>query len=305
MKKYLNFKGIGIALCSVLLLSVVGCGEKKTKTDVVDSLAKAGADEKWTPAVPDTAWMRKNCAVVEVITSMGRMELALFDATPKHKENFIKLVKSGYYDGLLFHRVIRDFMIQGGDPKSRNAKPSAYLGDGGPGYTIPAEFIDSMHHFRGALAAARTGDDMNPEKASSGSQFYIVTGLAHGTAKLKEALKERALMSFMTNEDNLSYRLRAETYQNRNDMAAMNVLLKEIDAEIKPITDSLYNSLSPRARQLYATWGGFPKLDKEYTVFGSLISGFEVLDAIQKVQTASEDRPVKDVMIIRARVIKE
>jgi peptidylprolyl isomerase/peptidyl-prolyl cis-trans isomerase B (cyclophilin B) len=162
-----------------------------------------------------------------------------------------------------------------------------------------------MHHFRGALAAARTGDDMNPEKASSGSQFYIVTGTAHGTVKLKEALKERALMSFMTDEDNLSYRLRAESYQNRNDMAAMNVLLKEIDAEIKPITDSLYNSLSPRARQLYATWGGFPKLDKEYTVFGSLISGFEVLDAIQKVQTASEDRPVKDVMIIRARVIKE
>ena len=193
MKKYLSFKGMGIALCSALLLSVVGCGEKKTKTDVVDSLAKAGAEEKWTPAVPDTAWMRKNCAVVEVITSMGRMELALFDATPKHKENFIKLVKSGYYDGLLFHRVIRDFMIQGGDPKSKNAKPSAYLGDGGPGYTLPAEFIDTMHHFRGALAAARTGDDMNPEKASSGSQFYIVTGTAHGTVKLKEALKERPL----------------------------------------------------------------------------------------------------------------
>lgn len=280
------------------------CRPKSTQKDVIDSVAKV-VNEKWDPIVPDTASMRKNSAVVEIITSMGKMEVALSNATPKHRDNFLKLVKEGYYDGLLFHRVMKDFMIQGGDPKSKNAKPSESLGQGGPGYTLPAEFIDTLYHYRGALAAARTGDEVNPTKASSGSQFYIVTGNLNNTQMLRDGLKERAILSFLSNDENMSYRMRLETYQNRGDMAAMNVLIRELETEIKPLWDSLYNSLPAKTRQTYATWGGFPKLDKEYTIFGFLISGYDVLDQIQQVQTGSGDRPVKDVTIIRARVIKE
>lgn len=292
-----------LALLSGVLL-LVSCKGKNTQTDVIDSIGKAPviAAER---AVPDTAAMRKNCTVVEIITNMGRMEVALFDATPQHKNNFIKLVKSGYYDGLLFHRVMKDFMIQGGDPESRNAQPSAPLGQGGPDYKIPAEFRDTLYHLRGALAAARQSDQVNPEKASSGSQFYIVTGTTHNEEQLRAALKERAILSFMSDDDNLSYQLRAQAYQERGDAAAMNVLLQEIDKEIKPIWDSLYYSVPERTRKLYAYWGGFPKLDKEYTIFGFLLSGYDVLDKIQKVQTGADDRPVRDVVIIQAKVIKE
>jgi len=109
-------------------------------------------------------------------TNYGRLVLKLYNSTPYHRDNFVKLVKEGYYDGLLFHRVIKDFMIQGGDPESKNAMKGAMLGNGGPGYTVPAEFVDSLIHRKGALAAARLGDGMNPKKESSGSQFYIVQG---------------------------------------------------------------------------------------------------------------------------------
>lgn len=292
-----------IFLC--VTASLFACSNHDTEKNVIDSLSKTEKAEEWPPAAPDTAALRKNSAVVEIITNMGRMEVALFNATPKHRDNFLKLVKNGYYDGLLFHRVMKEFMIQGGDPESKGAKPSAPLGQGGPGYTLEKEFVDTFYHLRGALAAARLSDEGNPEKNSSGSQFYIVSGSLHNSTKLRAALKERAILSFMSNPENMSYQLRAESYQNRQDMAAMNVLLQEIETEIKPIWDSLYNSYSPRTRQLYATWGGFPKLDKEYTVFGQLLSGYDVLDKIQNAQTGSDDRPVRDIIIIQARVIKD
>lgn len=290
-------------LIGAVILTTFSCGQK-TKTDVIDSLSKVEA-EHWEPAWPDTAAMRKKYTSVEIVTNMGKLEIVLFDSTPKHKANFLTLVKKGYFNDLLFHRVKNKFMVQAGDPDSKTAKKGQALGQGGPGYTVPAEFSDTLYHIRGALAAARTGDEVNPEKRSSGSQFYIVTGDKTGTLALRNAIKNRAISSFLMQEDNLSYRLRMQNYQGRNDMAAMNVLLQEMDVLVKPIIDSLYNAMPQRVKQLYATWGGFPALDGDYTIFGFLISGFDVLDKIQNVKTDGNDRPVEDVKILSARIINE
>lgn len=190
--------------------------------------------------------------LVEIETDYGTMTVELSNATPKHRDNFIKLAEEGYYDGLLFHRVIANFMIQGGDPDSRNAPPGKMLGMGGPNYQIPAEFVDSLVHIKGALAAARTN---NPEKKSSGSQFYIVQG--------------------------------------------------------GPVTDALLNQVenmrgfhyTPEQRAAYLKDGGTPHLDREYTVFGQVIKGLDVIDKIAAVETGSGDRPKKDVKM-KMRVIK-
>lgn len=193
--------------------------------------------------------------LIEFETTEGVMLVKLYNQTPLHRDNMVKLVKEGYYDGLLFHRVIKSFMIQGGDPDSKNAKPGQMLGQGGPGYTVPAEIIDSLIHKKGALAAARMGDQVNPTKASSGSQFYIVQGRPF-------------------NENEL------------NSMSARSGI-KYNDAQ----------------KQLYATLGGVPHLDGGYTVFGELVTGFDVLDKIGNTQTGAGDRPVKEMKIIKAKML--
>lgn len=188
----------------------------------------------------------KNTVVV-IDTSYGQMKAELYDSTPKHKENFIKLAKDGYYDGLLFHRVIEGFMIQGGDPDSRNAAPNTTLGNGGPDYKIAPEI--GAPHFSGTLAAARQGDAVNPQKKSSGSQFYIVHGKPVTDAELDRIEKKYGIT---------------------------------------------YNEAQ---RSKYKEVGGTPVLDMEYTVFGELISGFDVLDKIASVQTSGANRPVEDVIM--------
>ena len=193
--------------------------------------------------------------LVELQTDYGNMIIQLSDATPKHRDNFVKLVEEGYYDELLFHRVINNFMIQGGDPNSRNAPAKARLGAGGPGYTVEAEFVDTLIHQKGALCAARQGDQVNPEKRSSGSQFYIVHG---------KQLNE--------NELSVTESRKGIRYQ-------------------KP------------QREAYLNYGGTPFLDQEYTVFGQVIEGLDVIDKIAEVQTAPGDRPKKDVKM-KMRVIK-
>jgi cyclophilin family peptidyl-prolyl cis-trans isomerase len=243
---------------------------------------------------------------VELITSEGRMVLALFDATPKHKENFIKLVNSGFYNGLLFHRVMKDFMIQGGDPKSKLASPDEQLGSGGPGYTLPHEISDTLFHYRGALAAARLGAEVNPKKESSGSQFYIVTGKPYTRADWHNFLGDKLMGAFMEDPANLSYRMRFQKYQQQQDQPAINVLLAEVTAQITPLRDSLYNALPARQKQIYSTWGGTPMLDQEYTVFGFLISGYDVLDRIENINTSGDqkgNRPLQPVRILSARVL--
>ncbi len=195
-------------------------------------------------------------------TTKGNIELKLYNATPLHRDNFVKLVKEGAYDSLLFHRVIRDFMIQGGDPDSKNAAPGVFLGDGDKPYTVPAEFRleEGIFHRRGVLAAAREGDDVNPEQRSSAMQFYIVWGKIFDDAGL----------------DNIQKRLDDRT-----------------GGRVK---------LTPEMREVYKTVGGTPHLDGQYTVFGEVVSGLDVVDAIQQVPTDGNDRPLDNVRIIRARL---
>lgn len=196
-------------------------------------------------------------------TDKGNIELILYEETPLHHDNFIKLVNEGYFDGVLFHRVIKDFMIQSGDPDSRNAAPGALLGEGGPDYTVPSEFrFPKIFHRRGVLAAAREGDDVNPERASAASQFYIVWGKVfddEGLDKVQIRLDERT------------------------------------NGTIK---------LTPEIREVYKTVGGTPHLDGQYTIFGEVLSGMDVVDAIQNVTTDENDRPLEDIRILKAYVIK-
>lgn len=184
---------------------------------------------------------------VLIETPKGNMTILLYDETPLHKDNFIKLVNEQFYDGLLFHRVIKDFMIQGGDPESKTAPAGARLGNGGPGYTIPAEVLPDKIHKKGALAAARLSDQMNPTKASSGSQFYIVQGAVYNTDQLN-------------------------MFQQR-----------------------MHKTFTPQQIETYSTIGGTPHLDGEYTVFGEVVEGFEVIDAIANMPVDMGDRPVENI----------
>ena len=200
---------------------------------------------------------------VRMHTTAGVIDLCLYDETPKHKENFLKLVKEQQYDSLLFHRVIKDFMIQGGDPDSKNAPVGALLGEGDLGYTVEAEFMPQVHfHRRGVLAAAREGDDVNPTKASSASQFYIVWGKVYTEEQL-EAYKE--------------------FYKRRTGRELV---------------------ITPEQEAVYTTVGGTPHLDGEYTVFGEVISGLDVVEKIQGVACDGNDRPLEDVRIIKTEIIK-
>lgn len=180
-------------------------------------------------------------------TDLGNMVFRLFDDTPFHRDNFVKLVEEGYYDGLLFHRVIQDFMIQGGDPQSKKARQGQMLGSGGPGYTIPAEILPEHVHVKGALAAARKSDVVNPKKESSGSQFYIVDG-----RKVDEMH-----MSKLSEARGINY--------------------------------------TEEQMQAYLKYGGTPHLDGEYTVFGEVVEGLDVVDVISDIQTARGDRPKEDI----------
>ncbi|MBP5548068.1 MAG: peptidylprolyl isomerase [Bacteroidales bacterium] len=184
---------------------------------------------------------------VLIETSYGNMTAELYNETPKHRDNFIKLVKEGFYNDLLFHRVINNFMIQGGDPNSRNAAPGRMLGDGNLGYTVPAEFVKGLIHRKGALAAARMGDNVNPTKASSSCQFYIVQG---------------------------------------------NVWPLE---RLQMLAQRMGKTLDQQQIDVYTTVGGTPHLDYDYTVFGQVIEGLDVIDTIAAVKCGPGDRPVEDV----------
>jgi cyclophilin family peptidyl-prolyl cis-trans isomerase len=192
-------------------------------------------------------------STVTIQTTAGNIKIKLYDETPKHKANFLKLVEQGYYNGLLFHRVIAAFMIQTGDPNSRDARPGQSLGNGGPNYTIPAEINSALFHKKGAVAAARRSDEVNPLKESSGSQFYIVQGRVYNTAQLNSFVESNKHVPFTPEEINA-----------------------------------------------YTTIGGVPHLDNAYTVFGEVIEGLEIIDAIASVKTDQRNRPVTDVKIIKA-----
>jgi len=213
-------KGLWLILIGALMLSMISMAQEKSSQKVVQFV---------------------------IHTDYGDMKGYLYNETPEHRDNFIKLVKEGYYDGLLFHRVISNFMIQSGDPDSRNAQPGQRLGSGGPGYQVPAEFNKNFIHKKGALAAARQGDEVNPQKASSGSQFYIVQG-------------------------------------KKYDEASLNV-----------VTAKFVITFTDAQKKIYETEGGTPSLDMNYTVFGEITDGLDVIDKIAAVQKGPNDRPVQDI----------
>lgn len=251
MRKHYSF--VVLITAMVLMISCANQGEKQT----ADKKQAAGKKEKQaqqTQKDADKQQIDQEAVTgddtrprVLISTDYGDMTVELYNETPKHRDNFIKLVKEGFYNDLLFHRVIRDFMIQGGDPDSRGAAPNQPLGRGGPGYTIEAEFHPEFIHKKGALAAARQGDQVNPERRSSGSQFYIVQGKKVTSTEL-------------------------------NNMAAR--------------TGAIY---TPEQIKTYEAIGGTPFLDNQYTVFGEVVEGLEVIDKIASVKTSSMNRPVKDV----------
>lgn len=236
--------------------------------------------------------------VVTIKTEYGDMVAILYNETPQHKANFIKLVNEHFYDSLLFHRVIEGFMIQGGDPDSKNAPAGKMLGQGGPGYTVPAEFNPKLFHEKGALSAARMGDNMNPTKASSGSQFYIVQGAPVNTMQLKiDPAKFNEMMGvFFNNPANSTYRDSLMSFAQKQDREGYEKYLMEIKAIAETQTGMKTDrAIDPAKEKAYSTVGGTPQLDDQYTVFGKVIKGLEVIDKIAKVEKDRSDRPVKDV----------
>lgn len=236
-----------------------------------------------------------NEKLVLLKTDFGNITIKLFDDTPEHQKNFLKLVNEGFYNDLLFHRVIENFMIQGGDPDSKNAEAGKRLGSGNVGYTIPAEFAPGHFHKKGALSAARNN---NPEKRSSGSQFYIVQGevFTEGALdSLEMALNTRARNTFFQSKfEAASEELNA--FRKNNDESGFNIRVAEIRAQ----ADSLWASESKLAfsqeqREAYTTVGGYPSLDGEYTVFGEVVEGLEVLDKIAAVEVDKYNRPLQDI----------
>jgi cyclophilin family peptidyl-prolyl cis-trans isomerase len=243
---------------------------------------------------------------VELETTLGNIVVELYNETPQHRDNFIKLVKSGYYDGVLFHRVIKDFMIQTGDGNSKNAGPETTLGDGDPGYTIEAEFVYPKYfHKRGALAAARTPDQMNPERRSSGSQFYIVTGKIFSSEVLKQMIqnkakrvKEETVVRLVT-ENSAKIKQLQENQDNASLMALQNEIIQQAQAKADSLT-----KLTDEQMDAYTSIGGTPHLDGEYTVFGEVVSGMDVVDKIQNTTTGRNDRPTVDIKIVKATILK-
>ncbi|MES2567036.1 MAG: peptidylprolyl isomerase [Bacteroidota bacterium] len=238
-----------------------------------------------------------------ISTSYGNVKLKLFNETPLHRDNFLKLVKEHFYDSLLFHRVIQDFMIQGGDPESKHAEPAKLLGDGDLKYTIPAEFVPTLCHKKGMLCAARNGDDVNPEKASSACQFYIVQGKVRTEedlisfekrinkpiiAKLKEDILNKPENSL------LKEKITAFKAAQNNDslMVYFKIVNKLVEDEY---AKTPHYSFPPEHKIIYKTIGGTPHLDSQYTIFGEVIEGLDVIDKIAAVGKNKDDRPLIDI----------
>lgn len=244
---------------------------------------------------------------VRIETSAGDIVVKLYNETPLHRDNFIKLVENGTYNGVLFHRVIKDFMIQAGDPDSKNAPQGKMLGSGDVGYTIPAEFVyPQLFHKKGVLAAAREGDSTNPQKASSGCQFYIVTGKVFSDSALLSMEKQHAQLRMHELFNALAQKHMKEIYKLRkagDQNGLMNLqdsLIAQAEAQVAQ--EPAFH-FTPEQVQAYTTIGGTPHLDGNYTVFGEVTEGMETVDRIQKTKTDRNDRPEQDVVIRKMKLL--
>lgn len=251
---------------------------------------------------------KSKMALVRLETTEGNITIALCDETPGHRDNFIKNVKEHAYDGVLFHRVIKDFMIQTGDPASKTAKKGEMLGASDHGSEIPAEFVyPRLFHKKGAIAAARTGDNVNPEKKSSGSQFYIVTGKKYNDSELTQMEKSMQNKQKQSAFEKLVSEHRKEIMDLRRarDTTGLQALQEKL---IKQTEEGLAGKLfkfTPKQREAYTTVGGTPFLDGSYTVYGEVVEGMDVVDKIQSVGVDGNDRPNEDVRIIKAEIVND
>lgn len=244
---------------------------------------------------------------VKIETSLGDIVVTLYNETPEHRDNFIKLAKEGTYAETLFHRVIKNFMVQAGDPESKNAPKDKMLGAGDVGYTLPAEFVYPKYfHKKGALSAARQGDQVNPEKRSSGCQFYIVTGEVYTDSTLTD-------MERQMNDNKLNILFNKLAQQNMQKIYALQMennheglmdLQDELIAQAEALAAEQPDfKFTPEQKEAYTTVGGTPHLDNEYTVFGEVVSGMEIVEKIQEQETNSNDRPEQDIKILKVSVL--
>ncbi|MBL4653080.1 MAG: peptidylprolyl isomerase [Flavobacteriales bacterium] len=255
-------------------------------------------------AISFSSFMNETEKIVEITTSYGVIKVKLYNETPLHRDNFIKLVNDGFYDGTLFHRVMNQFMIQGGDPNSIGAAPEVKLGNGGPGYTIPAEFNSKFIHKKGVLVAARQPDNVNPEKRSSGSQFYLVQGRKYSATDMARFQqrnmnieKQKLMNAFFQKPENKAYLDRLTVIKQDQNQEAMNELTREIEPIIKMEYDKNPTAYTPEQLKTYEDIGGTPHLDGGYTIFGEVIQGLEIIDEIAAVATLQGDRPITDIKV--------
>ncbi len=274
---------------TVVLLTILVCGFVACKSD---KKAKDMSEE----------------TKLKIETTAGDIVVKLYNETPQHRDNFIKLAENGTYEGTLFHRVIKDFMIQAGDPDSKNASKGQMLGAGDVGYTIPAEFVYPKYfHKKGALSAARQGDNVNPQKASSGCQFYIVTGKVYSDSALLSMEQQMNQMRFNNLFNTLASKHAKDIYKMRKagDQEGLMNLQDTLIAQVeKQLAGQPEFRFTPEQVKAYTTVGGTPHLDGEYTVFGEVLEGMDVVDKIQRVKTDRNDRPEEDVKIIKVEVLK-
>lgn len=281
----MKYKFLAIILMAATINSCGGASSQNTK-------AQAGQDE----------------TKVLIKTTVGDITIKLYNETPQHRDNFIKLVEEHYYDSILFHRVIKDFMVQAGDPESKNAEKGVQLGAGGPGYTIPAEFVYPKYfHKRGALSAARQADQVNPERKSSGSQFYIVTGKTYNKYELQDLEQQLSQRQGQGIFDRL-------VAQNRDSIMNMqlagdNEALMKLQDELIEKTQAILKEQGPfkfteEQVDAYMSEGGTPFLDNDYSVFGEVIDGMKAVYKIEQAGTDMNDRPRKDIRIISMEIIK-
>jgi len=245
---------------------------------------------------------------VLIKTTVGDITIKLYNETPQHRDNFIKLVEEHFYDSILFHRVIKDFMVQAGDPESKNAEKGVQLGAGGPGYNIPAEFVYPKYfHKRGALSAARQADQVNPERQSSGSQFYIVTGKKYGKYDLQDMEKQlsdqqgQAIFDRLVAQNRDSIMNLQLAGDNDGLLKLQDELIAKTEAELKENGPFKFTKEQVDA---YMDEGGTPFLDNQYTVFGEVVDGMKTVDKIESAGTDMADRPRKDIRIITMEIIK-
>ncbi len=245
---------------------------------------------------------------VQIVTNFGIIKLKLYNETPLHRDNFVKLINQHYYDSLTFHRIIQYFAIQGGDPDSRNAAPNTKLGDGGPGYTIPAEINQKLFHKKGALAAARKSDFENPSKESSGSQFYIVLGSVYKPSMLSlpatRITKMKLYNEIIRRPENKELFEKDQKYSRAENIDSLRIIneiiMKKVEQELPKVKPYTFTDEQIKA---YTTVGGTPHLDDNYTVFGEVTEGLNIIDEIAKQPVDKNGRPLKDIRM-KVSIIK-